>query len=926
MAAFQGCPLSIYCCHLGHLISNQQTDLFGILSDKLREKYRASCSKHQIHCVDDDIIQVKRFPIEEFAVRVKISAETKADKTYRDELKRYIDDLKADAGEGIAIGELIDNENRVTYLRGIVGVGKSVLAKRIALGWAMHSMYKDFEFCYMFECRDLNYYRSNRGKQIEKHDLLAEFLKAEFGHDVEDGDGVLFVIDGLDELYDIKSEDSIIFQLLDIRNQYMKSRIILTGRPHVQGAVLRHDMEMGGCKVMEILGLSDQQIDEYIDKFTRCQNEEAGAKNFEFIKTTKESSTGILPIMCVPQFLNTICCVGILTEGEEIHSITELYSWTVYLLLKQHVAGKDYKQKRPNFASVFGNYSQLLLQLSKISYELIRQNEIIFKKSTYQSFFDEVEKEESESQRNFIFSLFIDVSDNEDEKYQFKHLSVMEFLASLYCFSAGNSGEMIKELLKDQFYEILSFMCGLYGIENGIVAYLTGEIRKEGREDNGNFLKNVLQEFLKMNLDPNVKLRLSLQFVLEYNKQRDQNKQLVKGIIRIMKNIGFVYLMVNDGDQSRLLEFIQMMKLNKIEDNEITDLFSSIKLHNIELKNICLMKYFKFFKHGIYAELKNRNINGKEMKIIGDNLAYCNAEISNCRFLDDENVDNAAKIDNHLFRKSKLRLLIVNNCEFTRVHFKVLIKWFLLSETVSLSGIDISEIFWCDFLENIEKIKTESRLERFEVGRMRFNGKSWAAAVNVFVAIKNISLFNIETDASFWDEFRKTIEKERERAKLEALSVRRIRFGRVKLASMAKVFVMMKAVDLTGFTTSKRFWEVFARVLEEVGQAKKLESLGLSSMDFKNDDYNKVVDVLAMMKEVYLSYIITNGRLWEDLEKTVEGRKKQGFLMLRKLEVVSCTVIHADIQRMVRNLAIKFFLNYVHFFYILKYKMVSTIV
>ena len=64
----------------------------------------------------------------------------------------------------------------------------------------------------MLECRDLNDFRAKEGKKFEKYQIFDEFMKARFGeYGVDGGDDVLFLVDGLDELFDINTDDSIIY-------------------------------------------------------------------------------------------------------------------------------------------------------------------------------------------------------------------------------------------------------------------------------------------------------------------------------------------------------------------------------------------------------------------------------------------------------------------------------------------------------------------------------------------------------------------------------------------------------------------------------------------------------------------------------------------------------------------------------------------
>ena len=149
-------------------------------------------------------------------------------------------------------------------------MGKSVLAKQLAYGWANGDIYQNFKMCVMFECRDLNYFKGHEGAKMEKHELLGEFLKSKVNCDLGDGEGVLVIVDGLDELFDITEKDSIIGQLLS-RKIYPMSKVILTGRPHIEFKLNSYH-DVGCLLTVEIQGLTDEQINKYVEKFSKSED------------------------------------------------------------------------------------------------------------------------------------------------------------------------------------------------------------------------------------------------------------------------------------------------------------------------------------------------------------------------------------------------------------------------------------------------------------------------------------------------------------------------------------------------------------------------------------------------------------------------------------------------------------------------------
>ena len=80
-------------------------------------------------------IVLKEVKVDEFAVKLKIIRDKEPEGTLRDEMRRHLENLKRLTGDDIKISDLVGNDSRVTFIRGVAGMGKSVLAKQLTVGW-----------------------------------------------------------------------------------------------------------------------------------------------------------------------------------------------------------------------------------------------------------------------------------------------------------------------------------------------------------------------------------------------------------------------------------------------------------------------------------------------------------------------------------------------------------------------------------------------------------------------------------------------------------------------------------------------------------------------------------------------------------------------------------------------------------------------
>ena len=451
----------------------------------------------------------------DFAVKLKISETRPAAATFQDETRRHFEHLKGITGKDIELSQLMNHDDRISLVSGIPGIGKSVLTKQLALLWVNNKIYAQFKLCIVMECRDINYFAANEGSALEKHKLLSDFLRTKFEYDLKEGVSTLFICDGLDELADLKTADSVMWQLLDKKHtKYPKAKIIVTCRPHVEGQLERKDIDIGGLKRFEIQGLDDEQIGDYVKKFTSC--EEDLVKINKAISSSKEH----VKLATIPGFLNSLCCVALVSEKETLKSVAELYVWVLYLLLKEHVEKKGPSQKL--CYEIFEEYSNELRALCKICSELLTENTIIFEGNVKSQLV------ESDKGTEFIEGLFVEVSDNRKQRFHFKHLTLMEFLSAVHICRMENRLEIIANNLRNEFHQLVFFICQLIGgcKYDGIIQDMFGNDEELRAINVQQFLPSVLELVCQQQQQPNQLFQLSIDIIMCFINE-DVTKQEV---------------------------------------------------------------------------------------------------------------------------------------------------------------------------------------------------------------------------------------------------------------------------------------------------------------------------------------------------------------------------------------------------------------
>ena len=656
-----------------------------ILKGNLKDTYKDQYEKHHIHVVDNRRrIVPMEVKIGVFAVKLKISHDKTPEGEFRDEMRRHLKNLSYYMGDDINISQLIDENNRVTFVRGIAGMGKSVLAKQLTYGWANDTMYTNFKLCIMFECRDLNYFQGTEGAKFEKHEVFQEFLKARFNFNLLDSEGILFVVDGLDELYDINTNDSIIRQLVNMSySKYRKSKIIITGRPHVEEKLVQLGNEMGGLRRLEIQGLNDEQIDDYISKFFSLQD------NTSAINRAKNLSKRNLPILHVPQFLNSFCCVAILTNGEGVQNEAELYSWTLYLLLKQHSADK-LRSSNKTVSDIIKEYSRSLLTLSKVCHNLLNENKIIFE-GKIESIFDG-----TEAGKSFIESLFVDVSDNRQARFQFKHLSLMEFLAALFICNSKNPFKVIKENLEKGFIEVVSFACRLiagFSSEGIIQEFLNGATLPEIKP----FLKKIIKLLNRSELDVGTKFKRSITFMSYFLSNNFKDKKVIISFTAQLHFKGRLDVM----DSYNLVTICNYLVRDcRCEEGEVRMAFKNVHITQFyvnELKHLNCVKYMDVDQ--IWLCNLNTSINAVRSTLKESVFGKCKElAIRDCRLSDEDEIDKRS-----ITPDEALEGLAILRCKLNAKSFKNICVLGILSEQFSLWELDIRGFWWETLASKVEE-------------------------------------------------------------------------------------------------------------------------------------------------------------------------------------------------------------------------------
>ena len=388
--------------------------------------------------------------------------------------------------------EVFSKELPLLLISGIAGIGKTWLLRKCLLDWANGDIWKNVNLVLLLECRKLNQYQN-----IDNiNELLKVFYKDMFIEwDVCEHFSILFVIDGLDEFAYLdelinhnplnpSKQFNIVNVLADTLN-IQKHKCVVAGRVE---AITQYKSKVTECRdklTIQIMGFNDDGINEYVERVD---------KGKEAIKNVLKSSPIAKAMASVPFYLSAMCTVigsSTLSDSCSFFTMTELYSCIFIYFLQKHIN----RNNEPVYKMMEKESSkQFILKVCKIAWHLFDKGKVVFSQDEIKGIVNDIDKVEIDH-LGFIEK----VESQLGYQYQFVHLTLMEFCASIHAHINLSPDEILSN---KKLRSCLSMICGLKNeSERGFVRFLAN--LKNSNEERNSLLNAVIGKFMK-----NVKIYL----------------------------------------------------------------------------------------------------------------------------------------------------------------------------------------------------------------------------------------------------------------------------------------------------------------------------------------------------------------------------------------------------------------------------------
>ena len=408
-------------------------------------------------------------------------------------LRGQVDEIVEMTGhKEISVEDILKPTDSSESLRVVIdgppGIGKTTLCRKLLNMWSNGTLHQQY---------DLVLYCPLRNSKIATATTLTDLFVCQtdevlivsdwFKKRPRNGKGLLILFDGWDELSTEPRQSSLVASIIS-REQLVKCAVIVTSRSYASSSLF--DMTTISRHV-QVIGFSEDEISTVIIQTLQKDQklaQELIAKNIDkygdyegHFTTTQSSKDSQLAVKLINDlkvrgdvrslcYVPLVCSMVILVyckEGGHLPTtLTQLYYNFILQTIRRRISKRKRHDANPR---TLGSLSSLPSQLVKPFQEMcqIAYTNLTNTRMTFSSH-ELHQLSLSETVKEDYLGLMTAFTEYDEEKYQFLHLSIQEFLAAWWI---AKHEEKTEEVFKthfddDHFRMCLRFVAGLTHLEH----------------------------------------------------------------------------------------------------------------------------------------------------------------------------------------------------------------------------------------------------------------------------------------------------------------------------------------------------------------------------------------------------------------------------------------------------------------------------
>ena len=393
--------------------------------------------------------------------------------------------VKLTENKEISVEDVLQPTDSSLSLRVVIdgppGIGKTTLCRKLLNMWSngtlVHQQY------------DLVLYYPLRNSKIATATTLADlFVRQRYEvpmvtewFEKRNGEGLLIIFDGWDELSEQLRQSSLAASII-CKEKLDQCSVIVTSRSYASSSLLKMDTL---SRHVQVIGFSKEEISTVIiqtlQKDTKLAQElidkkredDKNRKPFTSTQSSKDSQLAVKLIndlevrndvqsLCyVPLVCSMVILVYCKEGGHLPTTLTQLYENFILQTIRRHVKRHDINPHTlGNLSSLPSQLAKPLQEMCQIAYTNLANTRMTFSSHQLLSL--------SEAVKEDYLGLMTTFTEYDEEKYQFLHLSIQEFLAAWWIAKhEKKTEEVFKDHFDDDHFRMcLRFVAGLTHLEH----------------------------------------------------------------------------------------------------------------------------------------------------------------------------------------------------------------------------------------------------------------------------------------------------------------------------------------------------------------------------------------------------------------------------------------------------------------------------